>query len=219
MEQMKEHFEWSLKECSDDELSLYLSMEHGAISKDGKLIAVGCQDSSHLVFNDQLELVGNVGNQSEYPHYAAFSDDQSMIALNSCHFYSGVTVGVSIELLPGLETEAYEEDKRTLILQDTARVYAAVSRGDEFIIGDASGYVRAFDLRGKRRWEQFIGSTVGDIDVSPDGKTLVVSTYAGFLSIFQLDAGSQAPHQIGNGGHYEQRRWIFWKDEQKPLVW
>jgi WD40 repeat protein len=218
-QQMKEHFDWSLKEHPKDELSLYLSMEHGAVSKDGKLIAVGCQDSTHLIFNDKFEQVGNIGNQSEYPHYAVFSADQGTILFNSCHFYNGVSIGVPTNLLPGLITEAYEEDKRTPILEDGARVYAAVSRNDEFIIGDASGYVRAFDLDGKRRWEQFIGSSIGDIDVSPDGKTLVASTYAGFISIFQLDAGSQAPHQIGNGNHYEKRRWIFWKKEKKPLIW
>ena len=218
-EQMREHFEWSLREHPEDDLSLYLSMEHGAVSRDGRFIAVGCQDSSHLVYNDRLELIGDIGNQSEYPHYAVFSADLSMIAFNSCHFYNGITVGVPTRLLPGLETEPYEEDARTPILEDGARVYAAVSRGDEFIIGDASGYVRAFDLQGNRRWEQFVGSSVGDIDVSPDGKTLVVSTYAGFISVIRLDAGESAPHQIGTGGHLEERRWIFWKNEPKPLIW
>lgn len=218
-EQMRKHFEWSLKRKPDDNLLLGLSMEHGAISRDGRLIAVGGQDSSHLVYNEQLALVGNIGNRSEYPHYAVFSADQSMIAFNSCHFYDGITVGVPTHLLPGLQTDAFKEDERTPILENGARVYAAASRSDEFIVGDASGYVRAFDLRGNRKWEQFIGSSVGDIDVSRDGKTLVVSTYAGFISVFRLDVGHSAPHQIGTGGHLEERRWIFWKNERRPLVW
>jgi WD40 repeat protein len=218
--ELKEHFDSSLKKNPKEKLTLFnLSMAHGAVSKDGKLIAVGCQDSTHLVFDDKYEKVGNIGNQSEYPHHAVFSADQSTILFNSCHFYNGVSIGVPVSLLPGLKTKAYEEDKRTPILEGGARVYAAASRGDEFVIGDASGYIRAFDLKGNRKWEQFIGSSVGDIDISPDGKTLVVSTFAGFLSIFQLDAGSQAPHQIGNGNHYETRRWIFWKNEKKPLIW
>jgi len=218
-EQMRQHVEWTLREHPKGDLSLGLSMEHGAISQDGCLIAVGCQDSSHLVFNDQLELIGDIGNLSSYPHYAVFSADQSMIAFNSCHFYNGVTVGVPTRFLPGLETKPYEEDERTPLLQDGARVYAAVSRGDEFIIGDASGFIRAFDLQGNWRWEQFIGSSVCDMDVSPDGKTLVVSTYAGFMSVFHLDAGEVAPHQIGTGDHHEVCRWIFWKNEPKPLIW
>lgn len=80
-------------------------------------------------------------------------------------------------------------------------------------------FPRAFDLQGQGRWEQFIGSTVGDIVVSADGTPLVVSTYAGFISIFRLDAGKAASHQIGTGGHLEERRWIFWKNERTPLIW
>ncbi|UTW45102.1 hypothetical protein KFE80_12135 [bacterium SCSIO 12696] len=218
-EDMKEHFEWSKKEYPEDDLFLDLSMEHGAVSKDGKLIAVGSQGDSHMVFNSQYELIGRIGVQSEYPHYAAFSEDQSTILFNSCHFYNGISVGVPVSLLPGLETEDYKEDERTPILEDGARVYAAASKGDEIVIGDAGGYIKAVGLDGERRWEQFIGSSVGDIDISPDGKTLVVSTYAGFLSIFDLDSDGQAPYQIGDGGHFEKRRWIFWKSEKKPLIW
>jgi hypothetical protein len=104
-------------------------------------------------------------------------------------------------------------------LQDGARVYAATARDDEFIVGDAGGYIRAFDTTGMYRWQQFVGSSVGDIDLSADGRRLAVSTYAGFLSIFHLDAGRQHPHRIGNGNHLEERRWIFWRDERTPLIW
>ena len=38
-----------------------------------------------------------------------------------------------------------------------------------------------------------MGSTVGDVDVSADGTLMAVSTYAGFLALFRLDAGTQAP--------------------------
>ncbi len=94
-----------------------------------------------------------------------------------------------------------------------------MSRRDEFIIGDAAGYIRAFDTEGTYRWQHFIGSSIGDIDISADGLRLAVSTAAGFLSIIRLDAGCQAPHQIGNGNHLEERRWNFWKDEPAPLIW
>ena len=193
-------------------------MEHGAVSRDGRFIAVGHQDSSHLVFNDRLEPIGDIYGLSEYSHYAVFSADLSTIAFNSCHFYDGATIGVPIRLLPLLDADTYEEDELPL-LEDNSRVFAAVSRDDEFIIGDAYGYIRAFDLQGKHRWEQFVGSSIGDIDISADGKTLVVSTYAGFISIFRLDAGTSAPHQIGTGSHLEERRWIFWKNEPRPLIW
>jgi len=94
-----------------------------------------------------------------------------------------------------------------------------VARGDELIIGDASGYVRAFTTEGTPRWQLYLGSSVGDIDISGDGKMMVVSTYAGYIAMFDLDVGSQAPNQIGNSPHKETRRWIFWKNEARPLIW
>jgi hypothetical protein len=96
-------------------------------------------------------------------------------------------------------------------LYDGARVYAAVSRRDEFIIGDAAGYIRALGTDGTYRWQHFTGSSVGAIDISADGLKLSVSTAAGFLSIIRLDAGRQQSYQIGNGNHLEERRWILWR--------
>jgi hypothetical protein len=218
-DQLREHFGWLRKEHPGDDLSLGLSMEHGAVSHDGKFIAVGSQDSTHLLFDENLTIIGDIGNRSEYPHYALFSSDDSMVAFNSCHFYNGLTLGVPLNLLPGLKTEPYEPDERITVLQDGARVYAGTCLKNEFIIGDASGYVRAFNTDGEPRWQLFIGSSVGDIDLSDDGKLLVVSTYAGFISIIQMDAGKQAPHQIGNSKHMETRRWVFWKNEERPLIW
>ncbi len=219
-DQMKEHFEWLQKEYPKDPLSYGLSMEHGAISPDGKWVAAGHQSSLHYIFDaEDLKIVGEVGNMSEYPHYAVFSSDSSMVAVNSCHFYNGATIGVPTTLLPGLKTEPYEEDPRLVSLEDGSRVYAAIARGHEFIIGDANGFLRAFDLQGRFRWQHFIGSSIGDIDISPDGKRLVVTTYAGFLCILDLDTGTRDPFTIGTSTHQERRRWLFWKKEPRPLVW
>jgi hypothetical protein len=198
----------------------HLSMEHGAISPDGKLIAVGHQSSYHCVFDaDSYQRVGEIGPYSQYPHHAVFSADGKLIAFNSCHFYGGKTIGVPTRLLPGLTTEAWTPDGRFTNLQDGERVYAAVFQNDEFIIGDAYGYVRAFDVNGNSRWQHFIGSTVEDIDVSRDGKRLVVTTRAGFLSIMDLDTGTPDPFAIGASTHRERRRWLFWKKEPRPLAW
>jgi hypothetical protein len=220
MEQLQEHFEWLLSEYPNDPLIYELSMEHGAISPDSTLIAAGHQSSMHFVFDtDSYSVIGKIGHMSEYPHFAAFSSDGSMIAFNSCHFYNGMTIGVPIGLLPGLETESCELDEQLVALENGARVYAAVARNDEFIIGDASGYLRAFDYSGKFRWQHFIGSTVGSMDISRDGKRLIVTTYAGFLSILDLDASEADPFAIGTATHHEFRRWLFWKSESNPLIW
>jgi len=218
VETMTGHFDWSLEEYPEDTLSVGISMAHGAISKDGTLIAVGCQDSSHLIFNQNYQVVGNVGHHSEYPHFAMFSYDDKMVAFNSCHFYNGCTIGVQTALLPNLETEPYEEDDRVTVLDESARVYAGVSRQGEFIIGDASGYIRAFSEDGNSNWQTFLGSSISGMDISDCGRFLLVSTYAGFLAKYDLESESRAPHQIGTGNQREMFRWIFWKDEP-PLLW
>jgi hypothetical protein len=215
-EQLSEHFTWLRQKYPDDPLTISLDMEHGAVSNDGRLIAVGDQSSQHLLFNAALQPVLEVPPGSEYPHYACFSADDSVVALNACHFYNGTTVGVSTT---GLQAASISSQVEAFELYDGARVYAAVSRRDEFIIGDAAGYIRAFGTDGTYRWQHFIGSSVGDIDISADGLRLAVSTAAGFLSIIRLDAGRQPPYQIGNGNHFEERRWIFWKGEPAPLIW
>lgn len=218
-EEIKDFAEWSLKEHPEDSPIPDLSMEHAAISPSGEFIAVGSQGSTHLIFDSEFNVIADVGPMSEYPHYALFNSDESMIAVNSCHFYNGKTLGIKTSLLPGLKTKSYESDPRVPLLEDNARVYAGVSRQDEFIIGDASGYARAFGFDGVFRWEIFIGSSVGGMDISPDGKTLVVSTYAGFISFIELDSGEPDDYQIGIGNHRESYRWLFWKTEKRPLIW
>ncbi len=216
---IRDFAEWSLKEHPDDSPIPDLSMEHAAISPSGRLIAAGSQDSRHLVFDEHFAVVADVGPMSEYPHYAIFSDDESLIAVNSCHFYNGITLGIPTNLLPGLKTDPWERDDRIPMLDDGARVYAGVCRNDEFIIGDAGGYVRAFSFDGDFRWEVFIGSSIGSIDISPDKRSLVVSTFAGFISFIELDCGTRPDYQIGIGGHREKYRWLFWKNEERPLIW
>ncbi|SDI16072.1 PQQ-like domain-containing protein [Pseudomonas flavescens] len=201
-----------------DDIALGLSMEHGAVSADGRWLAVGEQCGSHLVFDSTLQQVADVGPAGEYPHFALFNRRSDRLILNACHFYSGATLCVAVADLPGMQTDFYSEDQRTPVVQDGARVYAGVSRGDTFIVGDAYGYLRAFDEQGNERWQHHIGSTICAMDLSADGNTLAVSSHAGFVCLIDLDAGRPA-WQIGTGEHHERQRWLFWKGQSKPLRW
>ena len=218
-EACQDHFEEQEDEDPEDILPLSVDMEHIAVSQRGDLILMGHQCSAHLVFDAELNQIASIGHKSEYPHYAWFSADGSMAAFNSCHFYHGATIGAPVDALKGLETSSYEKPEPPLrMLEEGARVYAAVARNDEFIIGDANGYLRAFDLEGNHRWQHFIGSTITGLDLSPDGKMLAVSSCAGFLCVLRLDADEPDPFAIGGSGHREIRRWLFWKGEE-PLKW
>ena len=211
--------EWTDASFDPEYFNLDLSMEHGAISPDGRWVAVGSQDGRHLVYDAALTLQAQVGPVGEYPHFALFNRRSDQLILNACHFYNGATLGVRLEDVPGMDTDFYADDPRTPVLEEGSRVYAGVHRGDEFIVGDANGYLRAFGEDGQARWQHFIGSTVDDMDVSADGKTLVATTCAGFISVIELDAGRRAPGQIGTGEHLERQRWLLWKDREQPLLW
>jgi len=80
-------------------------MPHGAISRDGSLIAFGTQGTRHHVYNADLEVVADIGNFSEYPHYAGFNHDDSQIAFNSCHLYNGYSFALEVKDLPGFKSD------------------------------------------------------------------------------------------------------------------
>lgn len=201
-----------------DDVGLGLAMQHATLSPDGKLIALGEQCGRHLVLGEQLQAIAVVGPASEYPHFALFNRSGEQLILNACHFYGGATVGVRVSDLPGLDTEYYSEDERTPVLQDGARLYAGVAREGEYIVGDAYGYLRAFGEDGSEHWQHFIGSTICAMDISADGRTLVATTHAGFISLIALDS-VRPEWQIGTGEHAEVRRWVCWKGFDKPLAW
>jgi hypothetical protein len=192
-------------------------MAHGTVSRDGRRIVAGSQMGWHAIFDEDLNLIAEIGTRSEYAHYALFSADERVLALNSCHFYDGATLGVPMDKATGLRCEA--DDPLLTTLQDGARVYAGVARDDEFVIGDAHGYLRTFSIAADYRGQHFIGGTIEAMDLARDGRTLVAATSAGLVSIIDLAAGVRAPHQIGDTSYLEKRRWLFWRDEPQPLIW
>lgn len=201
-----------------DDIALGLSMEHGAVSADGRLIAVGDQCTRHLVFDEHLQRMAEIGPGGEYPHFALFNRRGDHLLLNACHFYNGGTLGVKTADLPGMDTEYYSDDPRTPLVEDGARVYAGVAREGEYIIGDAHGYLRAFAEDGSEHWQHYLGSTISAMDISADGRTLVAASHAGVISVIALGSG-RPEWQIGTGEHGEVRRWLFWKGWDKALVW
>ena len=218
LEDQKDFYDYLKEDCPEDPLIMDLSMSHGTVSHNGEMIAVGSQDGSHYIFNSKYELIADVGNLSEYPHYAVFSKDDEFIALNSCHFYNGITIGVPTNLFGDYLTKPYELAPQHIELNDEDRVYAATATDTLFIVGNANGYIRGYDKTGKDAFRIFLGSSIGDINISKDGKTLIVSSYAGFLAMYDLESAAKAPHQIGVGNVLELRRWAFWKNEE-PLAW
>jgi len=202
----------------DESYPLELSMENADLSNDNRYIVVADQDSSHRILNASGELVGEIGPQSSYPHFCLFSSNDDQLITNSCHFYNGVTIGVDTSNLNDIAIEAYQESDEFVDIDDSMRVYAGVAGDGYYILGDAYGYLKAFDKQGNPLWRHYLGSTISGMCLSDDGKTLWVGSYSGMLHKLRLGAGHRDAHTIGNGNHYEELRLILWKG-QPPLFW
>lgn len=203
----------------DTEWTPNIHMEHAALSADNAFIAVGDQSSIHRVLNSQGEEIAGIGPQSSYPHYALFSKDGQQLVLNSCHFYNGVTIGVSTTGINGLIIESHTRDGRYTVIDENCRVYAAVATSSYYIMGDVGGYIKAYDATGKLIWRYFLGSTITGMTISDDETTLWVAACSGMIHQLKLNLGQRDDHTIGNGNHFEELRAIFWKNEPHPLIW
>ncbi|MGB1294278.1 MAG: hypothetical protein ACPG6V_02275 [Flavobacteriales bacterium] len=197
---------------------IYLNMFNMTFSNNNEFIVMGSQDYDHDIFDNNGDFLGQVGPQSSYPHFCIFSADDQQLITNSCHFYNGVTIGVAAEKLKGIHIEAWEESDDFINIDEVMRVYDGVALDDYYILGDANGYIRALNKKGKLLWQHFIGSSIGSIALSDDNKYLFVSTYAGILVKLEMNRAYRDSHTIGTADLYEHFRIMMWKDEQ-PLFW
>lgn len=200
-------------DLEDDEWDSYMSMENGTISNNNRYIIVGDQNSDHRVLDINGTQIAEIGPQSSYSHFCLFSDNDSQLISNSCHFYNGMTIGVQTNKLNGLKIEAYEESELYDVIEDGMRVYCGIAVDDYYILGDAYGYIKAVDTKGQLIWRHFLGSTIGGLTISEDKEILWVASCTGMIHKLRLGKGHRDNHTIGNGNHYEDFRLIVWKDE------
>jgi len=205
------------EEDDDDEDFSEIDMENATLSNNNQYIVAGDQCRDHQIMDANGNPIAVVCCHSSYPHYCLFSKDDSQLITNSCHFYNGVTIGVNTNEMDQIEKETSSDEGNFVFIDETMRVYAGVATSDYYILGDAYGYIKAFDKEGKTLWRHFLGSTIGGMAISDDEKTLWVGSCSGMLHKLQLGKGHRDTHTIGNGEHYEEFRLIIWKDE--PQIW
>ena len=121
-------------DLEDGEWSSYISMGNATISNSNEYIVVGDQDADHRILNQNGEQMGEIGPQSSYPHFCLFSSDDKQLITNSCHFYNGITIGVSTENMDGLTIEAYEESDNYKVIDDGMRVYVGLATKDLYCV-------------------------------------------------------------------------------------
>jgi hypothetical protein len=191
-----------------DEGDLDLSMVNMALSPDERFIMVGDQDSEHVLLNVDGSVVRGLDPVASYPHHAMFSFDGTQVLANSCQLYSGYT---SITRVEG------NEEPRDF--NQSWRVYTSIATPEFVIMGNAEGYIHAVDYDGNIVWRHHIGSSLSGVDISPDGKTIIAASYAGYLARLHKGSGESDPYAIGTSPFTETSRWIFWKDEPAPIHW
>lgn len=224
-EQMKEFWEED-----DDKFDPFFDMIHAALSPDGHYVAVGTQDDGHylLELDEQglPSIFAHLGYLSEYPHNACFSSDSRFVALNSCHFYNGVTFASELAMAQGLTTEPYDPHASQCILNNYLRVYASgylpsSMTGEEagaFLLA-GSGFAVCVTPRGKLLWELGFGSSAGAIDVCHITGRVLIASYSGMLHL--LDPSQKQSPVIFSGFNVPQEigRWIFWERLERPIFW
>jgi hypothetical protein len=200
---------------------LALDMLHMALSPDERHIAVGDQDSVHILLNAHGQVLRRYEPLSSYPHHAAFSHDGTQLFANSCHFYGGSTLAAPVgAALPDLAAGGEEgETHEAPAINNQWRVYASATLPGTIILGDAHGYLHTVDDAGRNLWRHHIGSSISAIDVSPDGSELWAASYGGYLARLERVETGMDPYSIGTSPYAETRRWIFWSDEATPLRW
>lgn len=128
------------KEFNIEEIRL--DMAHRDVSADDKYIAIGEQESCHLILDaETYNVIEEIDAKSEYASYGMFDAQSRNIMFNSCHFYNGITTGFN--LLDIGKEDFQEED---IIIDDDLRIYAGVSKNDEYIIGDADGCITSYKV-------------------------------------------------------------------------
>ncbi len=223
-EQMREFWE------DDDEFTPFFDMIHAALSPDGSCVALGTQGDGHhllsLTEDGQCSVFAHLGYLSEYPHNACFSSDSKFVALNSCHFYNGVTFSSELEVARGLTIEPYEQHAVQCILNDYLRVYASgylpsnmAGRRDGAFLLAGSGFAACVSPDGQLLWELGFGSSAGAVDVCPSTGRVLIASYSGMLHV--LDPSQKQSPAIFSGYNVpkELGRWVFWDRLERPIAW
>jgi hypothetical protein len=213
-------------------------MTHVAISPDGKRLAWGDQSSPHFVAEIADDGVpawyATVGNRSEYPHYACFSDDGRYVALNSCHFYNGSTISFDCQGNRGVKLEAYEDHPQAPCIDGSLRVYAATWVGKPVLeaaygkpVRNPGGFVLAgngiFRIVGATSGlasVQGFGSSASAIDYCHESNRLALTSFSGFVHLYDPLADELPGRIDGMRPRREIARWAMWDHlPHGPVRW
>lgn len=143
-----------------------------------------------------------------------FDSTGKYVIFNSCDFYDGITEQYNLEKI-------YDDNFEELGIEidDVSRVYADIANKDEYIIGDAYGYIKCISTKGINKWTYYVGSSISSIDLSKDGSKLLVGTYAGMLHLLELNSNNKDIFDIENGNVHRIKTWLLWTSQERFMEW
>lgn len=190
-----------------------VSYPHAALSPNGRFVAMGTQDTAHIVVDRKTGRRHNFDPMSSYPNAAAFHHDRPEVLLSSCHaLYGSGTLRVDLDAMVA------GKPKASSALDQRAWVNSSAMTTTGYLLGDRAGYIWAFDFEAEQQWYCFLGSTLTAMDISPDRKTLLVGSYAGIICELALSETTPDPRLLTDGPVKDLARWLFWLG-QPPLIW
>ncbi|WP_282605929.1 hypothetical protein [Pelagibius sp. Alg239-R121] len=224
--------EEDMKATSEDKRVFrpFFDMIHAALSPDGRFAAFSTQMDNHHIIrlgsDGSPSVYAELEGLSEYPHDACFSDDSTLVALNSCHFFRGATFACSLPAIQDLNGQRDKQQELQTVLNDYLRVYAsgylpASMTGEEsgaFLLAGV-GFVACITPGGKTLWELEFGSSAGGVDVCPDTGRVLIASHSGMLHLFDPSQKQDLPIFAGYKAPREDRRWLFWDRLSQPLLW
>ena len=190
-----------------------VSYPHATMSPNGRFVAMGTQDTSHIIVDRKTGRRHTFDPISSYPNASAFHHDRPEALLSSCHaLYGSGTLRVNLDaVVAGTPKAASPLDQR-------AWVNSSTTTNTGYLLGDRGGYVWALDFEAEQQWYCFLGSTLTAMDISPDRKTLLVGSFAGIICELDLTAGAPDPRLLTDGPVKDVARWVFWRGHP-PLIW
>lgn len=190
-----------------------VSYPHAALSPNGRFVAMGTQDTAHIVIDRKTGRRHQFETLSSYPHYAAFHHDRPELVLSSCHgLYGSGSRRVQLDGMVAGKTKTVDT------LDERAWVYGVATTNQGYLLADRSGYIWAKDFEGEQQWYCFLGSTLTAIAISPDRTKLLVGSFAGLVVELSLVEKSPDPWLLTDGPVKDLARWVFWQ-HHPPLIW
>lgn len=232
---IKEDEDEVIKQHSETEYQ-YLEYPHAAVSPDGKYIAVGSQDSSHIVWvlkDGKYQETATIEPRSSYPNIVCFNyrhEVGPLLALGSCHFNQSGSIVAMVDEIDGLEASGWDLDSESIyVLDDEKWIFSMVDSGIGFFMGCNDGYI--WVKWGHNSYPIYIniGGTVTSMDFSADRTKLLVGTHAGQVIVLRFrddmplfpeakTTGRTDDYLITNMSVHDEKRYVFPKEEH-PLIW